>query len=920
MKKQIYLLLLLLSTFAFSDVYIPKTLEEDAYLKNLRKKEITVGLLNKEFYNIDSKDQSSLNNIIKDLFKNYLQLNVNFNEDSYYNLRMQLIEGKTDIITLINRESYSNRFLEFTNTIFNETLFIASTSVQLYTLEELRGKELYVTKGHPYKKYAQAILDNNGISANIVEVEDLNEYKDKLIITPTPVLYEAIFGVKISNSGGIAIGVSEEHSQLIQTLNQALNERYRNKFLTAKKNINKKLALENFYNSLTIEEAEYIVGLHSLRVVYDSEYNTLMSYISETDGKYKGVFPTTLKFIGELLNIEIIDETPGSIKSTDGLNANHFDMIALSHTRERSRDFLFSNKIYEIPIYVVNLKTSTDAHRSIGVLNNSVEEQIALRYDIANNITAFEDFTSLLKALNSREVDNILTVSTAYFDPKIYNVSFFENVPVNIAFNKNNVLLRNIFNKAMLHLTNKEDIIKMSMLEKETEDKILMNITQKVKTTFYLFTILLILGSIFTAVRLYLDKLHKEELLKDPLTGLANRFVFNSFCSNIDSNFKGFAFAIDLNNFKKVNDSLGHEFGDSIIVEFSNFLKHMFADSKIFRISGDEFYGFIDDDIQNIVDKLQQYSVFCPAMERYGVSFSVGFCQKKDSLTVTETFKFADLAMFTAKNKKDFRFKLADEKFIAEKEREEQILNVLKESIENIYPVFQPKICLATDKIIGAEALARYSSKTFGIIPPFEFIPIAEKFNFVHKIDYTVAEKSMCFVREELDKENLPEDFRVSFNISVVTFKRDDLISVLKNLLDKYKLSGKHFEVEITESVFITDIQDLIGKMGALSELGFNISLDDFTAGHSTAGVIPLLPLNIVKFDKSLLDSIEFNKDRGIIVYKNLISLIKELNLKIVAEGVETFEQLQFLKEQGVEYAQGYYINKPIDVKEAPLF
>ncbi|WP_047394973.1 EAL domain-containing protein [Cetobacterium sp. ZOR0034] len=449
--------------------------------------------------------EPSLNEIIKDLFQNYLN---------------------------------------FTNTIFNETLFVVSTTTQFYTLEELQGQEIYVTKGHTYKKYAAAILENNDIKA-------------KFILTPTPVLYNSTFGVKISNSGGIAIGISPTYSELIPIIDRALNEEYRDKFLNSLHNINKKLGL---------------------------------------------------------------------------------------------------------------------------------------------------------------------------------------------------------------------------------------------------------------------------------------------------------------------------------------------------------------------------YLEYCPNMVRHGVSFSVGFCQKNDSLTVTDAFKYADLAMFDAKNKKDFRYRIADEKFISSKQREESVFNVLKENIDGVFPVFQPKISLKTGEIIGAEALARYNSETLGVIPPFEFIPVAEKFNFVHKIDYAVADKAISFVKSELLKGRLPKDFRMSFNISVVTFKRADLILVLKTLLDKHDISGKYFEVEITESVFITDIQDLISKMTALSNLGFLISLDDFTAGHSTAGILPLIPLHIVKFDKSLLDSIELNRDRGTIVYKNLISLIKELNLKIVAEGVETLEQLQFLKEQGVDYAQGYYISKPVNIEEATLF
>ncbi|MGL4954550.1 MAG: hypothetical protein ACRC4Y_03625, partial [Cetobacterium sp.] len=345
MLTRIYAFFLLLATLVFSDTYIPKSLEEEAYLKHLRTKEIRVGLRKSEFYNISTEEEKSLNEIVKDLFQNYLNLNVKFEEDYYYNLKTDLIEKRVDIITLINREDYASRFLNFTNTIFSETIFVASTSTQLYTLEELEGRDIYVSKGHVYKNYVKAILTNNGINARLIEVDDLNDYKDKLILTPTPVLYDSIYGVKISNSGGIAIGLAEEYSELIPILDRVLNDTYRDKFLKSLYSISKKLALQNFYKSLTPKELQYLQTLTKLRIVYESEYSTLMSYLSKLDGRYKGVFPKTVNQIGDLLNIKIIDETHGHLKSLTDLKAKKIDMIALSHTRERSRDFIFSKKI-----------------------------------------------------------------------------------------------------------------------------------------------------------------------------------------------------------------------------------------------------------------------------------------------------------------------------------------------------------------------------------------------------------------------------------------------------------------------------------------------------------------------------------------------------------------------------------------------
>ena len=271
--------------------------------------------------------------------------------------------------------------------------------------------------------------------------------------------------------------------------------------------------------------------------------------------------------------------------------------------------------------------------------------------------------------------------------------------------------------------------------------------------------------------------------------------------------------------------------------------------------------------------------------------------------------------MLETKKEKSQFYKMADEKFIEKMDRESSILSLLKEDTSGIYPVFQPKYCLKTKKIIGAEALARYNSLKLGSIGPFEFMPIAEKYSFIHKVDYKIAKESVVFVKELLDSGVYLEDFRISFNISMKTFKREDLITVISGLLNYFKVPGKYIEVEITESIFVLDMKDLVTKLKALKNLGIKISLDDFTAGHSTAGLLPLLPIDIVKFDKSLLDSLEVNQEKSMIVYKNLVSLIKDLNFKIVAEGIEKQEQVEFLEFLEIDYVQGYYFSKPITKK-----
>lgn len=176
-------------------------------------------------------------------------------------------------------------------------------------------------------------------------------------------------------------------------------------------------------------------------------------------------------------------------------------------------------------------------------------------------------------------------------------------------------------------------------------------------------------------------------------------------------------------------------------------------------------------------------------------------------------------------------------------------------------------------------------------------------------------------MKKEIDKEELPQDFKISFNLSVQTFEREDIIAVLMNLLKNSGIKAQNIEIEITESIFTVKLDELVMKLRELKKLGFTISLDDFTAGHSGATTLSLLPIDIVKFDKSLLDSIESTdySKRAKNIYKRLVGLIKEIDLEIVSEGVETSKQLQYLNSLGVEYIQGYFISKPISGDEMSL-
>ena len=901
--------------FAFSEVYTPETLKEKEEFSKLQKEKITIALVDDPFYNLSYPKTSSLNTTVEKFLKNYMQLDITFKKVTYKDLQSEINSGVIDGIAFTPKSKSFDNKLDFSESIFSEELYVISKTEPIYSLNDLNNKIIYTSYIDVYTNILKAILDNNDLHACPIPVENLKKYDDKYILTTNPVLYKPKYGIKIGHSSGITIALSHKYKDLLPFINNALSGGYRKIFLNELDSLNRSISYNNFYTSLTSEEKEYLKTHKPIKVAYEKDSDSLVSYKSKIDGEYKGIAPNIFKILKRNLGIDFIDITNTDYKTINDLKNNDFDTTVLSKTQKRSKDFIFSKKIYEIGTYIINLDNSPASSRTIGVLKDNVEEHLAQRYDVDNNIIVFNDFNSMVNALNDGEVGNLLVTNKEDFDSNKYNIVPFETIPVNFMFNKNNTVLRDIINKAFEYSIDLKGFAELSQLERDAENKAIYLKNKETRDILVLSSVLFIFIILAISVNLYKERLNKKNLLKDSLTNLPNRFIFDKFC-NEENSLTGSTFVIDLNNFKNINDSLGHEFGDVILKEFANFLKNSFIDSHIFRISGDEFYGFSFESHEEIIGKLKKYKDFCPTLLKYNITFNLGVSHKTANISLATSFKYSDLAMLETKKEKSKFYKIADEKFIEKMDRESSILSLLKEDISGIYPMFQPKYCIKTNRIIGAEALARYSSLELGPIGPFEFIPIAEKYNFIHKVDYKIAKESIVFIRDLLESGVSLDNFRISFNISMKTFKRDDLITVLTGLLSYFKVPGKYIEVEITESIFILDMKDLITKLKALKNLGIQISLDDFTAGHSTAGLLPLLPMDVVKFDKSLLDSLEVNKSKGKIVYKNLTSLIKDLNFKIVSEGVETKEQLEFLKFLGVDYAQGYYFSKPISKDE----
>lgn len=900
-----------------SEIYTPKNVKEQLYLEKIRKEEFILGIQESELAD-QVLDGKSLNYIIEDLFKNYLNLNIKIKKSNGIETYKNFENGDIDGIGLITRNFDRKDFTEFSKKIFSENLYLASKNKKFNSLEEIRNKKIYIHKNDPEKYQLLNYLKNQGVNNEIIEVENLMDYLENIVLISGFYANGIPNKLKIGHIPDTSIGVSKKYSELLPIINNALVEKYEDEI---KNHLNRqKLETQRiiFREKLTDEEREYLKKVKEISI--GLEVDSSLSKYSTITKEYMGPFPKILKKTSEILEIPHVNKSTLKSNWTDlyeKFKNKEIQVLPVSLLNSKFNEYLFSDILYPLRIFLItNTRLSSD---NIGVIQNSVYEDIAKKYFFEERIIQFSSNQALLDAFRNSKVNGILSSYIDDFDNESYDIEELDTIPIVLVFQKEDEILRDIFNKALSSI-GKMEISNLIYQGYQDEKREILREKDKVEKTSEIFMGISIFGLIIIfllAYKFISERKISKTLRKDFLTGLPNRVLFNEFCQ-IKFNAKGITILIDLNNFKQVNDNFNYKQGDQILLEFSCILKDIFKEDYIFRISGDEFYGFIVEEnykikMKNLRDRVSSSRI----LESYNVSFSLGYYLKKETDKFEDAFKYAGMAMREGKLKEKCAIVKASPELIEAKTRELKLKEILKTSLEGMYPVFQPKIRSENQiKIVGAEALCRWKNREFGEITPKEFIPLAEDLKIIHLIDFKIAEESIKFLAELKDENQLSKDFKISFNLSMQTFERKDTVKKLEKLLAKYGILGEKIEIEITESIISTNLSQTLEKLKKLKDLGINISLDDFTAGYSTTSLLPVLPIDVLKFDKSLVDLYKNNRNKGSIIYKTLIKMAKDLNLKTVAEGIESNEEYAFLKQEGINIFQGFLFGKPMTKDE----
>lgn len=887
-------------TLSAIDIYTYKDVNEAKILERYRSEPIVLMLDNSEYKNEEFEGES-INSIVEDLFKNYLRLNIvvkNKDLENINNFSGDMILGGI----LQSEDEYKNILFSFP--LYNEDLYIVFDNKE----SDKRNLKLY-----------KSFFDFNLFCRN-VDHQLTSEYKQK-IKQNNYSLYstqESIWNfdkVKISYLPSRVIGLSEKYKDLLPIINNAISEKYYkkiNNFLDKRK-----FLIENkmLLDMLTDDEKRYLEQNKEIFVAFESQ-QTYSYYLKEND-EYVGSLATLLQNLSKILGVEFKIKN-GPEDSWDSLlnlfESNEVQMIPIIKTKKRQEKYIFSTVLDNIYLYKVKiqkklLKNNTNI---IGVLKNSFEEEFARLYFNKNIIKTYNNYKELNNALLSQKVDFIYTTNIEDIDSS--NIILEKGkYPLVFAYNKNNYLLKSILDKAILISDDLNNILKKGVLEKEVSKLKEKKKEDNIKITL----ILIIIVSGMLIIKLTLKNKSSKKLLIDKLTGLPNNYKYIEDSIKYDS-MRDYTFIkLKLNVLLEINRKLGWDIGNTIILNIVDILKNSLNNNtNIYKVSGDKFYIITkDDNVRKKLEDIKNNIKNLKLKESYNFEedIKIAFYEKKKLMSTNKIFEYLEVLSDITKDREISIVELDTSTKEMLKRRNEIKKKLISRKIEGIYAVYQPKFNIKTKKILGAEALARWEEKTLGIIYPNEFISIAEELNKVYLIDYKIAEETFKFIKKIPKEYN---DFRISFNISLQTFEREDFLKVIENLIKKYKVDPKLLEIELTETILGLNLVTIIEKINYLKKIGISVSIDDFTAGNSSISLLSVLPVDIIKFDKSILDRIGTDNTVANKIYKGLIEIVNASDFKIVAEGIETEEQLEFLKINNVEVGQGYIFSKPISEKE----
>ena len=427
----------------------------------------------------------------------------------------------------------------------------------------------------------------------------------------------------------------------------------------------------------------------------------------------------------------------------------------------------------------------------------------------------------------------------------------------------------------------------------------------------------------------YQDSL-RLQAVTDKLTGLPNRFACSEFMKDMLRRNCHFALvSIDLNNFKSINDTMGHDTGDVVLKEVAARWKDIADNGEtnttefVARTTGDEFMLIISD-YDSEEDIEETIAAYKAELEKkitiddcdYYLTACFGYCVCPDDTTVLENlFTFSDASLHEVKKNGSGSRVLRYTEDVLNSERSLEIERKIRTALSDgkVFYYLQPQYNM-DHKLRGFEALARMQDDDGSMISPVDFIPVAEKTGLVDRIDLRVFELAAEFLAKVTAETGT--DIMLSINVSVRHLMKNNFIEEVKRVLDEHGLAPSRIEVEITESIMIDSAEKALERINELKQMGMKVAIDDFGTGYSSLSYLNNFPSDLLKIDKSFIDNMNLNESSRQYVAM-IISIGHTLDLKVISEGVESPDQVEALKTIGCDYIQGYVWGKPTPPEDA---
>jgi diguanylate cyclase (GGDEF)-like protein/PAS domain S-box-containing protein len=432
-------------------------------------------------------------------------------------------------------------------------------------------------------------------------------------------------------------------------------------------------------------------------------------------------------------------------------------------------------------------------------------------------------------------------------------------------------------------------------------------------------------------------KVAEEQLLHeafhDALTSLPNRSLFMDRLRHVmdrssrDSGLVYAVFFIDVDRFKTVNDSLGHIIGDQLLVQIAKrLISSLRPGDTVARLGGDEFAVLLENvrgaaDVLEVAGRIQQNLApsFTVGDQHIFITESIGIALKSDRYACPENvLRDADIAMYQAKAKGKARIEFFDASMhseIMERLYLESDLRAALESKDQFFLNYQPIIDLDCYRIMGFEALVRWNHPRRGIVSPMDFIPIAEETGMIISLGDWILMEACLQLKKWQDQFQTDTPLHMSVNVSSRQFMHPGFIDKIAALLEELKIKKGCVAIEVTESIIMDDIEKAVETMSRLKDLGVHVHIDDFGVGYSSLSYLHSFPVSALKVDRSFVSNLHVGAENREII-KTIVSLAKALNLKVIAEGVETLKQLSEMRDLNCLYAQGYLFSKPMRAEE----